>query len=266
MEKIKENTELKSYSQLQQIDEYIKQLENINLSPLPNTNSALKRQKAEVSGILKNIIYEYDAILSHKLKVGNSSGNLRNIDTESMHYWEFMSKYFRITSVKFINNIYNRVETNKEKGLAWLCISIIEKSFYETLREIYNQSFELKFYQFDALLIEKKQEILALTNKLNLIHYFDIDLDIIKEYNDYKHIRETDSKKDEELPFESSPEDSKKAGDKTLLITPFHLNLNSSKDFVYIGKDTGQANFTSFMSKGYENFSNLQSKSKIPLN
>jgi hypothetical protein len=222
----KDSSELKSISPLQQIDEYIKQLENINLSPLPNTPSALKRQKSEVSTILKNLIYEYDAILSHKLKLSNSSGNLRE---DNQHYWNYISKYFRITSVKFINNIYTRVETNKEKGLAWLCISIIEKSFYESLREIYNQAFDIRFYQFDSLFIEKKYDILALTQKLSLFHYFDIDLEIIKEYNDYKNIHEGDSKReDEEIPI-TSPAEDKKLHDKTLLITPFHLNLNSSK-------------------------------------
>jgi hypothetical protein len=221
----KESHEIKSYSPLQQIEVYIKQLENINLSPLPNTNSALKHQKQEVSQILKNIIYEYDAILSNKLKHSSTPSLIE----DSNHYWSMISKYFRITSVKFINNIYNKVETNKEKGLSWVCISIIEKSLYESVREIYNQSFDLKFYQLDSLLIDKKQEILGLTQKLSLFHYFDIDLDIIKEYNDYKSIHEVDSKKadEEEIPIQSSPEDSKK-GEKPLLITPFHLNLNSS--------------------------------------
>jgi hypothetical protein len=256
MEKIKDTNDIKSCSPLQQIDDYIKQLEDINLSPLPNTSSALKRQKAEVSAILKNIIYEYDGILSHKPKHSNSTGNLRE---DNQHYWNYISKYFRITSVKFINNIYTRVETNKEKGLAWLCISIIEKSFYETLREIYNQAFDLRFYQFDSLLIEKKQDILALTQKLSLFHYFDIDLDIIKEYNDYMNIREGDSKReDEEIPL-ASPED-KKAHDKTLLITPFHLNLNSSKYNINLERDIGVTNIPSYI--GYENISNFQSRSK----
>ena len=90
-----------------------------------------KQQKSEIAQIIKKLVYFLDMILVNNLKKFSSS-NLKN--TDDIHYWNFISKYFHIPSVKFINNICDRIETNTDKGLAWLVISMTEKSLHESIR------------------------------------------------------------------------------------------------------------------------------------
>jgi hypothetical protein len=228
------------------IEENLKLLEDRYLSPIPNTPKMKKQLMSDISQIIKKLIFYFDIILLNNLKVGS----IGTKGGEDMHYWIFISKYFQIPSVKFINNIYNRAEMSADKGYAWLCISVIEKSLYETLKEIYNQQFDIKFYQYDSMMIEKKADILNLLQRLSAVPFYEIDIEIIREYNEYKNMKEIEDRKtEEEMPILHSI-DSKKV-DKTLFITPFHLNYNSRRD----------PNMTLLLSRGYEGISNFQSKS-----
>lgn len=246
-----EEIKLEIKSPLYSIEEILKTLEDLYLSPIPNTPQLKKQQMSEIGLIIKKLIFYFDIILLNNLKIGS----IGTKDGEDMHYWTYISKYFQIPSVKFINNIYNRADTNSDKGYAWLCISIIEKSIHETINEIYNQAFDIKFYQHESIMIEKKFEVLSLTHRLAAVPFYDIDIDIIKEYNEYKNIKEIEDKKtEEEMPILHSF-DSKKIVDKTPFITPFHINLNSRRD----------PNMSLLLSRGYDNYSNFQSKSKLNL-
>jgi hypothetical protein len=246
---MEENKEQKS--PLHNIEEILKLLEDMYLSPLPNTKKLKNQQKTEIGQIIKKLIFFFDIILLNNLKIGS----IGTKGGEDMHYWTFISKYFQIPSVKFINNIYYRADTNPDKGYTWLCISIIEKSIHETLKEIYNQQFDIKFYQYDSMMIEKKHEILNLSQRLSAVPFYEIDIDIVREYNEYKNMKEIEDKRtEEEMPILHSI-DSKKNVDKTPFITPFHFNFNSRRD----------TNMTLLLSRGYEGISNFQSKGKCLL-
>jgi hypothetical protein len=212
------------------IEEQIKFLENINLSPLPNSKEAVRIQKSDVSTSLKKIIFNFDVILMDKLRRNSSEKNLLKQASSGtpeleVHYWNYLSKFFQIPSVKFINNYCNKLQTNAEKGLAWLCISITEKSLTESIKEIYNQSFDKKFYEQDALICTRKEEIIKYVDKLTKFHLFNIKLGIEDEYNEYKRMKETEGKEEEgnDIDLPSVSPISKKINDKYFYITPYLL-------------------------------------------
>jgi hypothetical protein len=256
--KDKENS-FKSESPLGALEEQIKLLENINLSPLPSTKEAVMIHKNDVSAILKKIIYNFDIILCDKLRRNRSSditpkqaqvsqnGNFQNYSQnfqnfsqnfEEIHYWTYISKFFQIPSVKFINNIYEKLQTNNEKGLAWIYISISEKSFFDTVKEIYNQTFDKKFYESESLMQKNKNEILFFSEKICKFHLFSIKLGIEDEYNDYKRQKEMEGKETErseiDLPILSPINNRKNTSGANLYITPYTLDLKDASKFIFL--------------------------------
>jgi hypothetical protein len=180
------------------IQDQLKSLENLQLSPLPSDSS--RKHDNEVSSILKKIICNYDRILMDKLE--NKSETLYQ---KEPHYWNYISKYFQIPSVKFIHNIYEKLQTPSEKGLAWIYISITEKSLHESLKEIYNQGFEKKFYSKESMMIGYKSEILNLSEKISKFQFSSTKLEIENEYNEYKKMKEIEGAERGEIDLPMSP-------------------------------------------------------------
>ena len=163
---------------LKNIEDLINQLEKINLSPLPSTSKDSQKFKQDVIIRIKKIVYFFDIILSNKLRLDLSQ---KNIKAEDNHYWTYLSKYYQIPSVKFCN-LSEQVHEPSKRGMLWILLSIAEKSFNESVNEIYNQSFDKKFYDKSSLIVTKKNEILELCNRLNTIHFPVVKKDINEEY------------------------------------------------------------------------------------
>jgi hypothetical protein len=179
------------------IEEQIIQLENINFSPIPETKEAQASQKVEIQSKLKKIIFNFDTILMNKIKYNPDSG--RNFKTnEAPHYWNIISKYFHLDSVKFLNNIYEKPQTKAEKGLSWIYLCITEKSFYQPISDFYKQAFNEQFYESDAMINIYKDDILSLTQKLTKFH-FSVNKTVIEEqYEDYRKKKELERKDNED--------------------------------------------------------------------
>ena len=99
------------------------------------------------------------------------------------HYWVYISKYFNIPSVKYLN-MDDSLKTHQEKGLAWIAISILENTLLDSFKQIYVMNFNKKFYEKTSFLIEKKSEILQSLTSLstfNLLNSFNVD--IYKKYS-----------------------------------------------------------------------------------
>ena len=136
---------------LKNIEDLINQLEKLNLSPLPSTNKDSQSIKQDVISRIKRIVYYFDIILSNKLRLDLSQKNLK---PEDNHYWTYLSKYYQIPSVKFCN-LSEQIHDPSRRGMLWILLSIAEKSFNESVNEIYKQNFDKKFYDTSSLIVTK---------------------------------------------------------------------------------------------------------------
>jgi hypothetical protein len=254
-EKEQKEFSYKPDSPLGVLQEQIKHLENRNLSPLPSTKEAVQIHKNDISGILKKIIYHFDIVLMDKLRRNRSDSAFK---VDDYHYWNFISKYFQIPSVKFINNNCGNLQTNSEKGLTWLYISISEKSLAESIREIYIQGFDKKFYEIESIVQVSKNELIYFSEKLCKFHLFNIKIGIEDEYNEYKKQKEIEGKEKERSEIDVpliSPINNRK---KSLLqyVTPYNLDLKET-----VKKESDRDNF--YYSKATLDL-NLNSKVELP--
>ena len=182
------------------LDSKLKQLEDINFSPLPQSKEDRSIVNFNILNSLIKIIFNLDTILQDKLKkkssINHSSNNLHiynnaikgvsNISYEESHYWNFLIRHFtNLESVKFINNYLHDKAFANEKGLAWISIIVFEKKFYEFLVNFYKSDFAKKYYETDSLVIEKQKELLDFAMKLMNVS-FHISIGIFEEYSKFK--------------------------------------------------------------------------------
>lgn len=131
---------------IKSIEECTNVLEDINYSPMPSSKEDLRQQHYEISVCLRKIVFNFDLILNDNLKPTrdrkNSISNIGDITQSEDHYWNYISKFFRTLSVKFMNDVYDKVQSTSEKGLLWIYISIMENSLFDTLKDIYSLQFD----------------------------------------------------------------------------------------------------------------------------
>ena len=228
---------LKSENLVKLINDQISNLINLGLSPIPANKEYEILQQGDLNRCMIRIIYFIDILLNDRLNLFfnsdkkydmlNSNHSFNSISEK--HYWVYISKYFNIPTVKFLNvcNLYN---TNQEKGFAWITISILENTLYDSIREIYTMNFDKKFYEKDSNLVDKKSEILKAMENLsnfNLLNSFNVE--IYKIYINDKNQRNANREnlKDFDMGLDVpgvSP--IQKRISQNFLYTPIDLNLN----------------------------------------
>ena len=217
---------------LSTIEELITQLEKLNLTPLP----ASQQVKKDVSICIKKIVFNFDIILSNKLRLDLTQNQNPISKKDTNHYWNYISKYYQIPSVRFCN-LYDKVRRPSERGMLWILLSITEKSFYESVNEIYIQNFDKKFYDKSSLIATKKEQILNLCNKLNTIHLIEIKTDLNDEYFQYKQgIQQNKNEEQNEDDLDFLSPIMKQPNDKNVFVSNLNIepiekkktnNLNS---------------------------------------
>lgn len=206
---------------LKQIEDLINQLEKLNLSPLPSSTKDNESIRKDVRLCIKKIVIYFDTILQNKLRLDLTQKNFKKEDN---HYWTYLSKYYQIPSVKYCN-ICDKVRTPSERGMLWILLSITEKSLNESINEIYNQSFDKKFYDKNSFIVTRKQSILTLCQRLNTIHLFGVKMDGVDNYIEFKESMKTQKE------IESSNEDldfispiTRQATEKNVFVSNYNLD------------------------------------------
>jgi len=117
------------------LEEQINNLIDISIWHLPNNKQEVFEQQSQFLKCLIRIILSFYDVLMNNLKQSKSN-------KKEPHFWDYISKFFQVNSVKFIINVYDSLNTDQHKGLAWLSLSVFEYSFNDNLKEIYKQEFD----------------------------------------------------------------------------------------------------------------------------
>jgi hypothetical protein len=133
-ENLKKTDMIVNDNPLQNIVTQIKNLENLNLSPLPITSMDKNIQFVSMANYIRKIVYSLSLIIQNKCKIDK----LSSIDDNEVSYWNYVCKHFsNFKSVKFIN-LYFEKARKSEKGLAWILLLLLEKKLNDFFNGIYN--------------------------------------------------------------------------------------------------------------------------------
>ena len=217
------------------------------LNQLHTTSFGLAQEKAseiekKESILITKIVGCFHEILSDNFNIKNKP-NQNSIETKDKnnYYWTFISKHFNTPVVKFCI-IFEKGDSNNDaedpylqKGKNWIKFSILEKTFSDSINEIYKQNLDEMYYDKEAILRKYKSEINNILKDLQNIHFINILSKDYEKYLEYlkKNQNKSDNKDDnsEELLGES-PIVNKRALTKRGSITfnGFFLNSNYDSD------------------------------------
>ena len=202
-----------------ELNNAIKQLKQLQTTLLAaNQEKASEIEKKESSLIIR-IVGCFHEILSDNfiLKKDEKENNPENKENKN-YYWDFISKHFNTPVVNFcrifekgeINN--NSMNPYHQKGKNWIYFSILEKSFTDSINEIYKQELDKIYYEKDSILRRNKNEINNILNHLDEIQFINI---MSKDYDKYLEF----SKKNTTKYFndESNPEFELKLGQSPII-------------------------------------------------
>jgi len=123
------------------IEEQLKILEYINLSPIPQTLQEEDIYYKDIKQSIMKIIFFINIVLTEKLKQNEIKQS--NNNSKSEHYWKIITKHFsNLDTVKFINNNLTDINDSHEKALIFLTLIIIDKLIYRFLKQFYSENFE----------------------------------------------------------------------------------------------------------------------------
>ena len=153
----------------------IEQFKQISQTSSNQTSNALEDIEQKESSLFSKIVEYFNKILSDNLKV--DSINHKNI---SNNYWTFISNHMNSLLVRFCNVEEN--ENYSKKGEKWIILSILDKTFSDSIKEIYNQGFDEKKYEKTSIIREYKSEIINILEELDKLSFVHIKN---KDYEKY---------------------------------------------------------------------------------
>ena len=127
--------------------------------------------------LIRKISVCFEEILSDKLIIKTQK--------DQNNFWILITKHFNNPLVSFCRK-YDKYEMNNtKKGEIWIFLSILEKSFSESIKEIYNHNLEEKFYEKNSIFRKCKFEIINELNELNQIHFVNIKNKDYERYQEF---------------------------------------------------------------------------------
>ena len=186
---------MESIDIIKKLKNTIKQLKLINSTSLALSQERTNEIKEKESVILTKIVKCFNEILSDNII--NSDNQTSRTSEKKSSYWSIISKHFNSPLVRFciineeieINN--KKGENILEKGENWILLSILEKSFSDSINEIYKKGLDELYYTKSALLRKYKKDIIEILTELNQIRF---DYIKNKDYEKYLYYLEKNPK------------------------------------------------------------------------
>lgn len=156
-----------------------------------------KQMTSEISNkldiLISKIVDSFHSILSSYFKNEES-------------YWGFISKHDNKPVTKFcimfdtneINEKEKEIEIWKKKGKNWILFSILENSFFESMKEIFffiNKEIKTDNNNDEIIIIKYKSDIIVILEELNKMEFYNIFNENYEKYLDYKKKNKSDTEK-----------------------------------------------------------------------
>ena len=204
----------------------INQINQINKTSLSLTQERTAEIEEKKSVLILKVVGCFDEILSNNLIYKNQKSP--EMKDSKNHYWVFISEHFNTPVIRFCiiydkNELSNADQTEifNQKGKNWIYFSILEKSFSDSISEIYKQGWDTLYYREKSIIREYKEEIIKIINDLKEIQLNDIKCKDFEKYQDF--IKKNHLFNEEEENISLSPIISKRTGMSQILVSDFSI-------------------------------------------
>ena len=175
---------------IQKIKDSINELRNQNILSFKLSEIITLEFGEKEAELINEIAACFYKILTHKYINKNQKG--LNLKLNLSNYWTLITSHFNNPLVEYCR-IYDKNEINAHNiegrliltGEIWIFLSILERSFHETINEIYKQKLDEKYYEENSFLRKYKDEIKNLLNELKDFEFINIKNKDYEQYQEY---------------------------------------------------------------------------------
>ena len=220
---------------LSNLSKTIKQLKQLHTTSFGVAQEKASELEKKESALITKLVGSFHEILSDNFIFKNQQ-NQKDMPIEekkeNKNYWTFISKHFNTPVMRYCV-IFDKNESNNDsvkKGKNWIKFSILEKSFSDSINEIYKQGLDKMYYEQNAILRKYKSEINNILKELQEIQFINILSKDYQKYLDFlkKSQNQSDNKEnnsDNELKLGQSPIPKKRTIKRgSIIFNGFFLN------------------------------------------
>ena len=227
---------------LSNLSKTIKQLKQLHTTSFGVAQEKASELEKKEAGLITKLVGSFHELLSDNFNIKKYQHNQKDIqieeNKENKNYWTFISKHFNTPVMRYCV-IFDKNESNNDsvkKGKNWIRFSILEKSFSDSINEIYKQGLDEMYYEQNAILRKYKSEINDLLKELQEIHFINILSKDYQKYLDFlkKSQNQSDNKEnnsENELKLGQSPIPKKRTIKRgSIVFNGFFFNSNYDSD------------------------------------
>jgi len=218
---------------LSNISKTIKQLKQLHSSSFNVAQEKAPDIEKKESLLFTKLVGSFHELLSDNFNIKNLQIQIGE-KKENKNYWSFISKHFNTPVMRYCV-IFDKNESNNDplnKGKNWIRFSILEKSFSDSISEIYKQGLDEMYYEQNSILRKYKSEINDILKELQEIQFINIFNKDYQKYLDFvkKNQNNSDNKEnnsENELKLGQSPIPKKRTIKRgSIVFNGFFLNSN----------------------------------------
>ena len=147
---------------LSNLSKTIKQLKQLHTTSFGVAQEKASELEKKEAGLITKLVGSFHELLSDNFNIKKYQQNQKDIqieeNKENKNYWTFISKHFNTPVMRYCV-IFDKNESNNDsvkKGKNWIRFSILEKSFSDSINEIYKQGLDEMYYEQNAILRKYK--------------------------------------------------------------------------------------------------------------